>query len=59
MNSVSSTTPTASPAPAATAAPVFMLNLFNLPATEAQLLGSPRQMFDTFDELADAGRTVD
>jgi hypothetical protein len=38
---------------------VFLSNLFCLPASEAKLLGSPRQVFDTFDELADAGWTVD
>src|SRR5438477_462896 len=28
---------------------VFLTNVFRLPATEAQLLAGPRQVFDTFD----------
>jgi hypothetical protein len=38
---------------------VFRVNLFAVPATEERLLASPRQVFDTFDELADAGWCVD
>ena len=38
---------------------VFLVNLFILPATEPRLLAGPRQVFDTFDELADAGWTID
>jgi hypothetical protein len=33
--------------------------LFFLPETEAELLSGPRQAFDRFDELAEAGWTVD
>ena len=38
---------------------VFRLNLFALPATEAELLAGPRLVYDTFDELADSGWAVD
>jgi hypothetical protein len=38
---------------------VFAVNLFALPATQAELLAGPRQVFDTFDELADSGWAVD
>ncbi len=38
---------------------VFLRNVFTLPPTEAQLLTSAREVFDTFDELADAGWAVD
>ena len=38
---------------------VFLVNLYFLPATEAELLNGPRQVFDTFDELAEAGWAVD
>ena len=38
---------------------VFLVNLFCLPRTEAELLGRPRCVYDSFEELADAGWAVD
>jgi hypothetical protein len=38
---------------------VFFVNVYALPATEAELFAGPRQVFDTFDELAAAGWAVD
>ena len=38
---------------------VFLTNLFLLPRTEAELLGRPRCVYDSFEELADAGWAVD
>jgi len=40
-------------------ATVFLVNLFMLPPTEAQLFGSPKCVYDTLDELLTAGWTVD
>ena len=38
---------------------VFLVNIFILPKREAKLLNGPRLVYDTFDELADAGWVVD
>jgi hypothetical protein len=38
---------------------VFLVNLFLLPPTEAAFLALPRCVYDTLDELADDGWTVD
>jgi hypothetical protein len=38
---------------------VFLNNLFTLPPTEAQLLAGPRRSYESFDELADDGWSVD
>jgi len=40
-------------------ATVFRCNLFDLPATLNDFLALPRAVFDTADELADAGWRVD
>jgi hypothetical protein len=40
-------------------ATVWLSNLFLLPATEAELLASPREVYDTADELFLAGWRVD
>lgn len=40
-------------------ATVFMGNLFLLPASEPELLELPKEIFDTLDELYDAGWRVD
>jgi hypothetical protein len=40
-------------------ATVFLINVFELPAKEAELLASPRLVYDTAQELAEAGWTVD
>jgi hypothetical protein len=40
-------------------ATVFFANLFDLPATLTGLLALPREVFDTTEELADAGWRVD
>ncbi len=38
---------------------VYLVNLFELPPTEAEFLLLPRCVYDTFAELADAGWVVD
>ncbi len=38
---------------------VFLINLLELPPTEAEFLKLPRCVYDTFAELADAGWVVD
>jgi hypothetical protein len=38
---------------------VFIANLFALPTTVNELLACPREVFDTAEELADHGWTVD
>ncbi len=38
---------------------VFLINVFLLPETIEELLKVPHETFDTFDELAEAGWTVD
>ena len=38
---------------------VFKVNLFLLPPTEAELLASPKRVYDTIDELAADGWSVD
>ena len=40
-------------------ATVFLVNLFLLPPTLDEFLALPRETFDTSEELADAGWTVD
>jgi hypothetical protein len=40
-------------------ATVFKGNLYTLPATEEEFLRLPREVFDTPDEIAAAGWTVD
>lgn len=40
-------------------ATVFRTNLFLLPATERKFLQLPRYVYDTWEEVADAGWTVD
>ena len=40
-------------------ATVFLQNLLLLPATEAELLAGPREVFDSLEELLDAGWRVD
>lgn len=38
---------------------VFTCNMFELPSTLAALLASPREAYDTTDELLDAGWRID
>ena len=38
---------------------VFLVNLFGVPATEAELLSRPKCVYDTFEELASDGWVVD
>ena len=38
---------------------VFLCNFFELPETDAEFLALPRYSYDTLDELADDGWTVD
>jgi hypothetical protein len=38
---------------------VFLTNLFTVPAMETRLFALPKHVYDTFDELADAGWIVD
>jgi hypothetical protein len=38
---------------------VFLVNLFLLPPSEAKLLSGPRLVYDSFEELANAGWVVD
>jgi hypothetical protein len=38
---------------------VFLCNFFELPDTDAEFLTLPRHSYDTLDELADDGWTVD
>jgi len=38
---------------------VFLTNLFTLPRLEARFLALPRCVYDTFEELAEDGWTVD
>src|SRR6476646_641503 len=40
-------------------ATVFLVNIFAMPATEAELLASARIVYDTFDELMDDGWVID
>jgi hypothetical protein len=40
-------------------ATVFLANLFLLPPTEAELLVLPRCVYDTAEEMAQAGWTID
>src|SRR5436190_345611 len=40
-------------------ATVILTNLFLIPETPEELLKLPKEMFDTFDEMADAGWNVD
>jgi hypothetical protein len=40
-------------------AAVFLANIFLMPKTEAEFLALPKCVYDTADELADAGWTVD
>jgi len=40
-------------------ATVFLVNVFELPPEEAELLASPKLVYDTADELAEGGWTVD
>jgi hypothetical protein len=40
-------------------ATVFLVNLLQLPRTEAEFLALPRRVYDTFFEMADDGWTVD
>jgi hypothetical protein len=40
-------------------ATVFLQNVLLLPATEAELLAGPREVYDTLAELLDAGWRVD
>jgi hypothetical protein len=40
-------------------ATVFLSNLFLLPPTEEEILALPREVYDTPEEVADAGWTVD
>lgn len=40
-------------------ATVFLQNLLLLPATETELLAGPREVFDSLEELLDAGWRVD
>lgn len=40
-------------------ATIFIANLFLLPPTEAEFLALPRIVYDTADEIADAGWTLD
>ncbi len=41
------------------ASTVFLTNVFFIPASQAEFLALPRHVYDTFDELADAGWVVD
>jgi hypothetical protein len=45
--------------PTGYSATVFLCNLFQLPATEAEFLQLPREVFDTAEELLAAGWRVD
>ena len=38
---------------------VFLCNIFLMPQTEAELLALPKEVFDTSDEMAEAGWRVD
>jgi hypothetical protein len=38
---------------------VFLVNFFALPRTETELLARPRYVYDSPDELAEAGWVVD
>ena len=38
---------------------VFLVNMFEIPSTEAEFLDLPKHVHDTFEELAAAGWTVD
>jgi hypothetical protein len=38
---------------------VFLCDIFRMPATEAELLALPKEIFDTTDEMAAAGWRVD
>jgi hypothetical protein len=38
---------------------VFLTNIFLLPQTEAEFLALPKEVFDTFEEMAAAGWVVD
>ena len=38
---------------------VFLVNLFEIPCGEADLLQLPREVYDTFEDLAAAGWQVD
>ncbi len=40
-------------------ATVFLCNIFLLPASEAEFLALPKEVYDTADEVAKAGWTVD
>jgi hypothetical protein len=40
-------------------ATVFLCNVVTVPPTEERLFAEPREVFDTFDELFDAGWRVD
>jgi hypothetical protein len=40
-------------------ATVFKVNLYLLPPTEAELLASPKRVYDTIDELVADGWSVD
>src|SRR5262249_38508458 len=40
-------------------ATVFLGNMFEIPLTETELLRHPRHVYDTFEELAADGWTVD
>ena len=47
------------PGPCGYGSTVFLSNLFTLPPTLEELLQLPREVFDTFDEMAAAGWVVD
>jgi hypothetical protein len=38
---------------------VVLVNLFDMPTTEAELLACPKIVYDTFDELLDDGWVID
>jgi hypothetical protein len=38
---------------------VFLVNLYGIPTTEADLFSLPKYVYDTFDELANDGWVVD
>ena len=40
-------------------ATVFLVNLFDVPPTEAEFLALPRRVYDTFEELAADGWVID
>jgi hypothetical protein len=40
-------------------ATVFLINIFQLPPTEAELLALPKRVYDTLEEMASDGWTVD